>query len=317
VIASSLDPGALLAALVLALIIELTVGEPPVAVHPVVWMGRAARAVLRLAPARPLAQLGFGALLALGLPLLCAALAGAALAALAPWPIVQVAVAAPLSKASFAVRALGDAGRAVAEALAAGRLGDARHALRSLCSRDAAALAPAEVAAGAVESVAENASDSIVAPLVYFVAFGVPGALAYRAINTLDALIGYRGRYEHLGKAAARLDDLANLVPARLTALLLVGAAALRGQPVARGVATWWRDARRTASPNAGHPMAAMAGLLGVALAKPGAYRLGDDIGGPPDAATIAAAWRVVRLAAALAFALAAAALAAGSLHGR
>ena len=88
-----------------------------------------------------------------------------------------------------------------------------------------------------MESVAENASDSVVAPLFYFALFGLPGAIAYRAINTADAMIGYHGRYEYLGKAAARLDDLANWVPARLTAGSVAGAGALRGLPVGAGLA--------------------------------------------------------------------------------
>lgn len=124
--------------------------------------------------------------------------------------------------------------------------------------------------------------------------FGLPGAVAYRAINTLDAMIGYRGRYEWLGKAAARLDDALNLLPARLTALLLI-VAALAGEDQPRALAMARRDARATESPNAGWPMAAMAGALGVELEKAEQYRLGAG-GRPADAATIARADRLVTL---------------------
>src|SRR5262249_61854725 len=127
---------------------------------------------------------------------------------------------------------LGVAALDVRHALAGGRLHDARYALRSLCSRDASQLDPPLLVAAAIESVAENASDSFVAPLFYYALFGLPGAVFYRAVNTLDAMIGYHGRYEYLGKAAARLDDVLNFVPARLTAALLLAARACAPLPV-------------------------------------------------------------------------------------
>ena len=127
--------------------------------------------------------------------------------------------------------------------------------------------------------MAENASDSVVAPLLYYALAGLPGALAYRFVNTADALVGYRDqRHEWLGWPAARLDDLLNLVPARLTAVLMMLAAPLVGGSPARGWGIWWRDARLTASPNAGHPMSVAAGVLGVELEKAGHYRLGSGL---------------------------------------
>ena len=304
-------PDLLAAALAIALGLDLALGEPPNALHPVAWIGRLASLVLRAAPRRPAAQLGFGAVVALGLPLACAAAAAALIGAAARWPVAQLAVAIALVKPSFALRALGEAGERVRGALAAGNLPGARRGLASLCSRDPAALDEPQLAAAAVESLAENASDSFVAPLLYCALFGVPGAVCYRAVNTLDAMIGYRGRYEYLGKAAARLDDALNLVPARLTAALLLVAAIPTGHDAGRGWRTLVRDGGRTASPNAGRPMAAMAGLLGVTLDKPGHYRLGD--GPAPGAAAIAAAWSVVAVAAVLAAGLAFAAL--GARH--
>jgi adenosylcobinamide-phosphate synthase len=250
-------------------------------------IGAAERRARRGSPVGELVQ---GLAIALLVPAAFAAGTALLLSALADWPWLRLAAGIWLVKSTFAVRALGDAGNAVRRALGNDDLPGARVALGSLCSRDASQLGPGAVAAGAVESLAENASDSLVAPLFWFALFGLPGAIAYRAINTADAMIGYHGRYEYLGKAAARLDDLANWIPARLTAGLLLAAGAVRGLPVARAWRILRRDGGRTESPNAGRPMAAMAGLLGVQLEKPGHYRLGDAAA-PVGADTIARAW--------------------------
>jgi len=126
-----------------------------------------------------------------------------------------------------------------------------------------------------VESVAENTCDSFVAPLFYFLLFGVPGAIAYRVVNTMDAMIGYRGKYEYLGKFASKLDDVLNFIPARLTGLLLVLATFLSR----RGAQTSWQvmlsEHSKTESPNAGWPIAVMAVGLSVQQEKAGHYRLG------------------------------------------
>jgi adenosylcobinamide-phosphate synthase len=166
--------------------------------------------------------------------------------------------------------------------------------VKALVSRDAASLDCALLTSAAVESLAENASDSIVAPLVYYAVGGLPAALAYRAANTLDAMIGYHDEYEHLGKVAARLDDALNLLPARLTSGLLLAAGALAGGDVPTGLAATRRDHARTASPNAGWPMSTMAGLLGTRLEKPGHYLLGCELP-PPDLPAIDHAAEMVK----------------------
>ncbi len=279
----------------LAVAWDLLLGEPPNAVHPVVWMGNVAWAIERRAPQEGRApQLAYGALLAFGPPLAYAALVARGGRWLRPWPPLALALGVPLLKSTFAIRELRRAGERVRAPLAAGDLNAARAGLGWLVSRDASALPAPLIAAAATESLAENLSDAIVAPLCYWAIFGLPGAVTYRAINTLDAMIGYHGRYEWLGKVAARLDDAANVIPARLTALLLVGAAALLGEDAPRALATIRRDARATESPNAGWPMAAVAGALGVELEKIGHYRLGAG-GALPDATTIARADRLVR----------------------
>lgn len=287
-----------------ALLLDRFLGEWPNRLHPVVWMGSAVKAAERLAPTSGrAAPFVYG----LGMALLLPAAWGALAWATVSLPLVGPILAVLWLKSAFAVRALGVAGSGVAGPLAAGDLAGAREGLRSLCSRDPSALGPEELAAGAVESLAENASDSVVAPLSWFVVGGllgglagapgfvegaVPAAVAYRAVNTLDAMIGYHGRYEWLGKASARLDDLLNLVPARLTALLLLAGGVVVGADVRGGARTMWRDRARTESPNAGWPMATMAGLLGVRLEKPGHYVLGD--GRAPTGADVATSWTIV-----------------------
>jgi adenosylcobinamide-phosphate synthase len=285
-------------------------GEPPNALHPVAWMGSAiARGrAWALRGSRPSVQFVRGALVALVVPAM-AALAGAAVASLVGHagghPVVAAVVTALALKPLFAIRALRDAAFDVRDALDAGDVYGARVALASLCSRDATDLDASALIAATIESVAENSSDSVVAPLLYFAGFGLPGAAFYRAVNTIDAMMGYHGKLEWAGKVGARLDDALNLVPARATALLLVAAGAATGADAPRGLATWWRDRARTESPNAGHPMAAMAGLLGVRLVKRGHYALGDATR-PLSSADITRAWRIAWIASLAAAAMAA-----------
>ena len=162
-----------------------------------------------------------------------------------------------------------------------GDIQGARAQMPALVSRDPSGLTAQQATAATVESVSENISDSFLGPWLAFALFGLPGAFAYRAVNTLDSMIGYRGAYEYLGKVPARLDDLLNLVPARFSGLLLVGASALLPGQQAR--AAWrimWRDHGRTQSPYAGWAMSGMAGALGVQLEKvssEGGYVLGES----------------------------------------
>src|SRR5262249_54209283 len=145
-----------------------------------------------------------------------------------------------------------------------------------LVSRPTSGLSEGQVASAAVESAAENLTDAFVAPLLWYSALGLAGAFLYRTVNTADAMIGYReGALEYFGKASARLDDLLSLIPARIAGLAVVGAAALTGEDFRSAWTTMHHDHGRTASPNAGWTMSAMAGALGVMLEKPGTYRLG------------------------------------------
>lgn len=291
-------------ALLIAVALDLAFGEPPNAIHPVAWMGSAIAwgRDWALRPPR-IGQFVRGALVALALPVACAALAFWAAHLISRWTLLSVLATALLLKPLFAIRALRDAAFLVRDALAAGDVALARTRLASLCSRNAGDLEPPALIAATVESIAENASDSILAPFLYFAIAGLPGAAFYRAGNTLDAMIGYHGRYEWVGKTAARLDDLLNLLPARLTSLIFLLVAPLSGGNVRRGVAILFRDGGRTESPNAGRPMAAMAGLLGIRLEKRGHYALGDATR-PIEAGDITRAWRIVSGAAYAAAAL-------------
>jgi len=154
-----------------------------------------------------------------------------------------------------------------------GGAGGARDRLSHLCARDAAAMDPRDLARATVESLAENVSDAVVAPLLWGAVAGAPGLLGYRAVNTLDAMVGYRSpRYLRFGWAAARLDDAANLVPARVSAVLLGACAPAAGGSTSAALAVVRRDGRRHPSPNAGYPEAATAGVLGVALGGASTY---------------------------------------------
>ena len=240
-------------------------GEPPAPFHPVVWMGRILGWLETRAPPCSRARFRFGAVVALANPMLWAAV-GWLVERLSPWPVCAV-----LLKASFSGRALLSAAARVENALETGRLVEARQQLMHLVSRPTAELSPSLVAAAAIESLTENLVDSWVAPLAAYACFGLAGACAYRATNTADAMWGYQDpEYEWLGKVAARLDDLLTLLPARLGAAVLV----LSGSRACESVAVWRRDAARTPSPNAGQPMAAAAGQLGIRLEKPGHYVL-------------------------------------------
>jgi adenosylcobinamide-phosphate synthase len=165
-------------------------------------------------------------------------------------------------------------GTRMADLLDAGDVDGARAVLPSLCGRDPAALDADGLARAALESVAENTSDAHVAPLLWVAAGGVPGALVYRGINTLDAMIGHRSpRYVRFGWAAARLDDTANYVAARVAGVLVVACAPLVGGSAAGALRAWRRDAARHPSPNAGVVEATFAGALGVRLGGPTQYR--------------------------------------------
>ncbi len=279
--------------ILLAIGLDLLLGEPPERFHPVVWMGRLVGRAERSAPEEGAArQLSHGAATA-ALCLAAAALPARLAERLLPKGAQGVLLAALLLKPVFAARALFQLVGGVERELERGDIERARKAVGRIVSRDVSKLDEAGVSAAAIESLAENASDSVVGPLFFYALWGLPGAYLYRMANTLDAMLGYRGRYEYLGKTAARLDDLLNVVPARLTALATVVAAALVGEHAGAGQRGALRDSSRTPSPNSGWPMAAAAGAMDLRLEKAGCYVLNPD-GHPPRAGDVARARRLV-----------------------
>ncbi len=269
---------------ILAVAMDWMLGEPPNAFHPVAWFGRFVHALEHRAPRDDQGHLGDPrAELRYGAGITASGIAVAILPALALERVLRsrgglgILALAAAFKLTFAWRALIQAGETVRRELKVEQVDAARFDLRALVSRDTTQLDSPRLAAAAIESLAENASDSFIAPLFYYQLFGLPGAFAYRAVNTLDAMIGYRGQYEFLGKLSARLDDVLNWMPARLTALLLVIASRFAGGNPRRAWETIRRDHARTASPNAGYPMSAMAGALDVRLEKVGHYRLNEN----------------------------------------
>ncbi|MCL4394771.1 MAG: cobalamin biosynthesis protein [Chloroflexi bacterium] len=283
--------------LLLAVAIDRQFGDPPNALHPVAWFGRLANAMVRCVSRRdPRTEFAYG------VGIITAVVAAAVLPALVlergmrSRGLLRVVALGVALKTTFAWRGLIQAGDRVRVDLEAAKLDAARYELRALVSRDTAQLGPPFLASAAVESLAENASDSFVAPLFYFTFFGLPGAFAYRAVNTLDAMIGYHGRFEYIGKPAARLDDVLNWIPARITALLIVLSARLAGGDSGWALRAMKRDHARTESPNAGYPMSAMAGALGVRLEKIGHYRLNPG-GRAPVACDVERAARIASIA--------------------
>ncbi|GAA5058077.1 cobalamin biosynthesis protein [Nocardia callitridis] len=237
--------------------------------HPVAGFGRAAMALesVTYADRRSAGVLheaiAVGAVLGLGY---ASRRGGLPVTALATWTVLGG-------------RSLTRTGTAMADHLEAGDLAAARALLPSLCGRDPESLDADGLARAAIESLAENTSDATVGPLVWGALAGVPGLLGYRAINTLDAMIGYRNdRYLRFGWAAARVDDVANLIPARLTGLLTVAVAGSVGGRPRDALRAWRRDASKHPSPNAGVAEAAMAGALGVRLGGRTEYRHGTEL---------------------------------------
>jgi len=179
-----------------------------------------------------------------------------------------------LAAATLALRGLNDAAALVMTDLEAGNLDKARRDLGMIVGRDTIHLSDSACAKATIETLAENLSDGIIAPLFWFAVGGLPLAMAYKAVNTLDSMIGYRNdRYRHFGWAAARLDDIANLIPARLAAGLIVLSATMTAKASgSTALRIAWRDGQNHLSPNSGVPEAAMAGALGIQLGGPSTY---------------------------------------------
>ncbi len=301
------------AVLALGFALDLILGDPRGWPHLVRWFGRVIEALEKLL--YPLENKRFGGtLLVIGTILVGAGVPAALL--YGAWRLnrwIYLALAVILTWQCLAARSLRDESLSVYEALRTGTLADARKAVSMIVGRDTDVLDEAGVTRAAVETVAENTSDGEVAPLFYIMLLGPLGGCLYKAVNTMDSMVGYRNRrYEHFGTCAARLDDVMNYIPARLSALLMIAGTALCGMDAGNARRIWKRDRRKHASPNSAQTEAVMAGALRVRLAGDAQYfgeihrkpYIGDDIR-PIEAEDIRRSHRLLYLTSALMFALA------------
>ena len=262
-------------------LLDALFGDPAWLPHPVVLMGRCISALekhLRTAlPKTPRGELAGGAAVAAVLPLGTLAVTGLACwAAARLHPALGLALQMLWCGQALAAKGLAQESRNVYKELAKGDLPAARRAVARIVGRDTQNLTAAGVTRAAVETVAENASDGVIAPLLYMLLGGAPLALTYKAINTMDSMLGYKNeKYLYVGRCAVKLDDAANWLPSRLAAVLWVAAAALTGNSARGAWRIWRRDRRRHASPNSAQTESACAGALGLQLAGP-AYYFGE-----------------------------------------
>lgn len=253
-------------------ILDRIFGDPAWLPHPVVVMGKYIsgfeRVIRPRLPKTPRGELLGGALLAASLPLLTLTLTlGACLLARRVHWGVELALQTFWCAQALAARGLAAESRRVYDALRSGSLVAARTAVGRIVGRDTARLDAEGVAKAAVETVAENFSDGVAAPMFCMFLGGAPLALTYKAVNTMDSMVGYTSeKYLYFGRFAAKLDDLANYLPSRIAALFLIAAAALTGQDAKGALRLWRRDARKHLSPNSGQTEAACAGALGIQL---------------------------------------------------
>jgi adenosylcobinamide-phosphate synthase len=271
-----------------AFLLDLAVGDPRWFPHPVVLMGKFISAGESLLwSGKAWRDVVSGMALSLALIALAVGATWALLHALTLLPpLIAFVLAAGLASTTLATRGLLDAISRIETPLRSGNLVKARENLGNIVARDTSTLNQDKVLRASLESLAENTSDGIVAPLFYLFLGGIPLAMAYKAVNTLDSMIGYRTeRYLYFGRFAARLDDVANFIPARLTALLMVMATFLVRLDAGLALRVLRRDHANHLSPNAGYPEAALAGALGIKLGGPSVYfgkevwkpTLGDD----------------------------------------
>lgn len=262
-----------LMALAIGFALDLVVGDPHWLPHPIRLVGRLIsgleRILRRVFPATPKGEHAAGVVLVV---LVCTISTACAIALLvlcgmaSPW--LALAVESIMCYQMLATKALKDESMKVYDALAAGDLAAARSAVSMIVGRDVERLDAAGVTRAAVETVAENASDGVVAPLLFMAVGGAPLGVFYKAVNTMDSMVGYRNeKYRYFGTAAARFDDVLNFIPARLSGVLMVCAASIARLDAKGAWRIFLRDRRKHASPNSAHTEAACAGALDVALA--------------------------------------------------
>ena len=287
----------------LAFLIDMVLGEYPDSIHPTIGIGKLIGFLKRKSKnSNPRIEKANGVLMALTIMLVVAIPVFLLLFWLRMLPygeILYIVVGAILFKATFAIRGMGHYTKPIAKALKQNDLAEARKWLPYIVRRDPNSLDERQIISAAVESIAESTTDGITAPFFFFALFGVPGAFVYRVVNTLDSMVGYKNmEYRNIGWFSAKLDTISNYIPARLTAYLMVVASFLLREDWRESYRILQRDKHKTASPNAGYTISAMAGALNIQLEKQGYYTLGDDRGISPE--HIPKALRVMTLTAAL-----------------
>ncbi len=263
--------------LLLALLWDIFLGEPPAFMHPVVWMGNLINFFVSRAPLRRRKIYGFL------MVAFCTgiSLAAGVLIASSGHGLLSLIIAAFFLKSTFSIRMLLVSALGIKRDLEKGKVEKVRSDLKTFVGRDTSKLNVQKSSSAVIESVAESFVDGILSPLFYFLLFGLPGALTYRMINTLDSMVGYRKEpFMELGYVSARLDDLVNWVPARLSPLFIFAASVIFGDPI-NAFRTCISDHGKTASPNSGWSMAAVSGTLGVRLEKTGYHVLGAQYDEP------------------------------------
>ena len=264
--------------LAIAVVVDLLFGDPPNKIHPTAWIGITISWLDKISPQSNRDRFMYGLVIVVLIPALWSGLSYIIAQSISNInPIAHVIVAGLILKTTFSIRMLHRTASSIKTLLMQDNITQVRIQMSSLVSRDTRFMTKPQATAATIESVSENITDSFVGPILAFALFGLPGAVAYRAINTLDSMIGYRGKYEYLGKPSAKLDDFINLIPARLSAcLLLISSIFLPGQSFTQAWKIMRRDHSRTASPNAGWTMSVIAGSLGILLEKEGQYQLGE-----------------------------------------
>jgi adenosylcobinamide-phosphate synthase len=268
----------------LAFLIDLVLGEYPDRIHPTIGIGKMILYFKRKAKnPNPRVEKANGVLMALTIMLVVALPIFLVLFWLRTIPygeILYIIVGAILFKATFAIRGMGQYTKPIAEALKQNDLTNARKWLPYIVRRDPNSLNERQIISAAVESIAESTTDGITAPFFFYALFGVPGAFAYRVINTLDSMVGYKNaEFKNIGWFSAKMDTITNYIPARVTAYLMVVAAFLLREDWRESYRILQRDKHKTTSPNAGYTISSMAGALNIQLEKQGCYKLGDDHG--------------------------------------
>ena len=267
-----------LLAVLIGFLIDLAAGDPPGIPHPVVMIGRLISASEKRLRARfpktPEGERRAGAVMAAAVPLVSTAVAGAVLyAARRIHPLVYLAVASVMCWQIFAARCLQTEAARVVERLEREGLPAAREQVGMLVGRDTGSLTEEQVLKATVETVAENTSDGVIAPLFWMMLAGPAGGIFYKSVNTMDSMVGYKNdKYLHFGRCAARLDDAVNYLPARLSALGMIAAASFLGMDGRNALRIWRRDRRNHASPNSAQTESVCAGALGVQLGGNASY---------------------------------------------